>query len=586
MKKRYLFPLLLTLLVLVPCAIASAATYYYVNGTSWLRMRQLPYDNAKVLSSYRQDYAIISYDKYNDTWAYVVFADGHEGYVQRKYVKSSSTKYAWINTENTNLRSGPASTFVNKASLPRGEKVKVLTTGKNWSYVRSTNYGDGYIKNSYLSNKKISSDVVYDTFTAYVINPNYRTVNIRSGPGKSYSILKEVNPGTQVTVIAYGPTWCQIQLGSITGYMMSEYLSRNSEIVTIGPWPAPDIEPDPTDPPFQNYDAYIISDNGRKVNLRNGAGSGFGVITQLPVGTGVTVVQHVNKNWSRIYANGTYGYVMSKYLSTTAPSGGSGSTGTESISSYTAWIKDVDGKKVNVRNGQGTGFGVILQLEAGSKIQVLEDSPNTNWTHIKFGGTVGYVQSQYVTDSDPGTISGQDPSDPEPQPYSAFPFTGYCVSDNGKGVNVRRGAGTGWALAGSVPYGAKFTVDGISGRWYHINYNGMTGYIMQQFVTTSAPAGIADSSSGSSSESSSESSSSSSESSSSGNNSASKGTATVVTPDGKSVNMRRGPGKGYSNVTRVENGELVTILGHSGRWVRVEYNGAQGYIMNEYLRNN
>lgn len=586
MKKRYLFPLLLILLVLVPCAIASAASYYYVNGTSWLRMRQLPYDDAKILASYRQDYAIVSYDKYNDSWAYVVFSDGHEGYVQRKYVKSSSTSYAWITTDKTILRSGPAKTFANKAYLPRGEKVKVLTSGKNWSYIYSANYGYGYISKSYLSSKKISSETVYDIFTAYVINPNYRTVNLRSGPGKSYSILAEINPGTSVTVLTYGSTWCEVQVGSTVGYMMTEYLSRSSAVITIGPWPAPDIEPDPTDPPFSNYDAYITSENGRKVNMRNGAGSGFGVITQLPVGTGVTVVQYVNKNWSRIYANGSYGYVMSKYLTTTQPAGGSGSTGTESISSHTAWIMSVDGTKVNVRNGMGSGYGVVIQLEAGSKVSVLEDTVNANWTHIKFGAYVGYVQSQYITNSDPGTISGQDPSDPEPEAYSAFPFTGYVVSDNGKGVNVRRGAGTGWALAGSVPYGAQITVDSSSGRWYHITYNGMTGYIMQKFVTTVAPAGVSEassSSSGSSASSADSGSSDSSASSAAEPETAATGTAKVVTADGKPVNMRRGPGKGYSNVTRVNNGETVNVLGHSGRWTYVEYNGLKGYILSEFL---
>ncbi len=577
MKKRYLFPLLLTLLMLVPCAIASAASYYYVNGTSWLRMRQLPYDNAKILASYRQDYAITKYTKYNNTWAYVVFSDGHEGYVLSKYVKSSSTKYAWINTDKTNLRSGPAKTFSSKAVIPLGEKVKVLTTGKNWSYVYSTNYGYGYISKGYLSNKKVSSETVYASFTAYVVNPKNRAVNFRSGPGKTYSVIMEVNPGTQLTVLSYGSNWCEVQIGNTVGYIMSEYLSRSSEVVTIGPVPAPDIEPDPTDPPFQNYTAYITSDNGRKVNLRKGPGTGHDVITQLPVGTSVTVVQYYNKNWSRIYVNGTYGYVKNEYLTTSAPAGGTGTTGTDSISSYTGWIKDVDGKKVNVRNGRGYGYGVIMQLEAGSKIQVLEDSPNTNWTHIKFGSVVGYVQSQYVTDSDPGTISGQTPDDPQPEVVNRFPFTAYVISTNGKPVNVRKGAGTGYAVNGSVPFGAKITIDSVSGRWYHMTYNGMKGYILEDFVSTTAPATITQTSTGITP---------SINTSSSTTNTTTTviGTAQVVTPDGKAVNLRRGPSLNYANRTKVNNGETVNVLGHTGRWTYVEYNGTKGYIMSEFLK--
>ncbi len=578
MKKRYLFPLLLILLVLVPCAIASAATYYYVNGTSWVRMRQLPSTDAKILASYRQDYAITSYDKYNKEWAYVVFTDGHEGYVQNKYVKSSSAKYAWITTDKTILRSGPAKSFTNLAYLPRGEKVKVLTTGNSWSYVYSTNYGYGYINKSYLSSKAISSDTKYAAFTAYVINPNYRTVNLRSAPSKSASVLAEIEPGTQVTVWEYGSTWCEVEVSdSLYGYMMSEYLSRNSEIVTIGPWPAPDIAPDPTDPPFSNYDAYITSDNGRKVNLRNGAGTGYGVIRQLPVGTGITVVQAVNKNWYRVYVDGQYGYVMSKYVTLSAPSGSSSSSDS-SVSSHSAWIMSVDGTKVNVRNGAGSGYAVLTQLEAGTKVSVLDDFVNANWSHIQFSYIDGYVQSEFLTDSDPGYISGQTEVTTQAS-VSRFPFTAYITSDNGKDVNVRRGPGTGWALAGSVPNGAEVTVYSESGRWYKIAYNGMQGYVMQQFVTTNYsgtvitadaaadPAPAAES--GSSEE--------------SVDTSSASGTATVNTPDGKAVNMRRGPGKGYANVTRVENGQTVNILGYSGRWAHVEYNGLTGYILSEYL---
>ncbi len=592
MKKRYLFPLLLALLVLVPCVIASAASYYYVNGTSWLRLRQLPSSDAKILASYRQDYAITGYDKIDNDWAYVYLSDGHEGYVQSKYVKSSKTSYAWISADKTNLRTGPAKTFASTAAIPLGEKVKVLTTGSRWSYIYSANYGYGYIQKTYLSSKKISPNTVYASFDAYVYNPNYNTVNLRAGASKSAEVLAEIDPGTKVTVWEYGSTWSYIYVDGTgqTGYMMSEYLSRSSEVVTIGPWPAPTFEPAPTEAPFSNYDVWVTSENGKKVNLRSGAGTGFGVLAQLEPGTKVTVVLQPNKTWSRVYYNGTYGYMMSKFLTTTQPSGASGTVGT-----HTAWIYYVDGTKVNVRNGMGTGYGVVLQLEAGSKVTVLEDTANANWSHIQFGTRKGYVQSKYLTDSDPGTISGQDPADPAVTPGSIFPFTGYAVSDNGKPVNVRRGAGTGYALAGSVPYGAQFTVTGATGRWYNITYGSLKGYIMQQFVTSTAPGAVVtpaptavptaaptavptavpDPSVVTPTP-----------APTSAPTAAPNviGTATVVTSNGEPVNMRRGPGLGYSNRTRVANGETVSVLGYSGRWTHVMYNGLTGYIMSEFLK--
>ena len=81
MKKR-LIALLLVLALLIPAGIASAATWYRVN-TSSLKVRFLPDDSAKVLGSYRKDYACTVSSTKNG-WSYVTFSNGTEGYVQSK----------------------------------------------------------------------------------------------------------------------------------------------------------------------------------------------------------------------------------------------------------------------------------------------------------------------------------------------------------------------------------------------------------------------------------------------------------------------------------------------------------------------
>ncbi len=560
MKKRYLFPLLLVLLVLVPCAIASAASYYYVNGTSWLRVRQLPADDATILGSYRQDYAVTQYKKYNSDWAYVTFSDGNEGYVLNKYIKSSAAQYAWITTDDTILRTGPAKTFAKAALLPKGEKIRVLTKGSSWSYIYSTNYGYGYVSKTYLSSKAVQSETVYASFEAYVVNPNNRPVNLRAGAGRSYAVLAEIDPGTKVTVDSYGSTWSKITVNSsLSGYMLNEYLSRSSEVVTIGPDPAPTFAPDPTEAPFSSYTAYTTTTNGGKVNVRNGAGSGFGIVTQLVPGTAVTVVQHVNSTWYRINVNGLNGYVMSKYL-TTDPSSGTGT--------HTAWVYTNDGKKLNVRNGMGSGYGIVKQLSCGTKVTVLEDITSSTWSHIKFGSVIGFVQSKFLIDYDPG-IGGDDP-EATTAPVSRFPFTAYVVSDNGLSVNIRRGAGTGYALAGSAPYGAQVTVTSEKYNYYGITYGSIKGYMDKKFITTTVPSVVvtpaptADPASPT--------------------QVPATVTATVVSENGLPVKMRRGPGTGYGVRARINNGETVTVLGQKDGWTKISYNGLVGYMMPKFLR--
>ena len=59
-------------------------------------------------------------------------------------------------TVHTILRSGPATTFAKKDSLPRGTKLTSLTSGANWNYVKLSDGTYGYINKKYLSKKYIA----------------------------------------------------------------------------------------------------------------------------------------------------------------------------------------------------------------------------------------------------------------------------------------------------------------------------------------------------------------------------------------------------------------------------------------------
>ena len=50
-----------------------------------------------------------------------------------------------------------------------------------------------------------------------------------------------------------------------------------------------------------------------------------------------------------------------------------------------------------------------------------------------------------------------------------------------------------------------------------------------------------------------------------------------------SVNVRSGPGTKYSIVGGLNRGDIVKRTGESGKWIRVAYNGIEGYVYGEYL---
>lgn len=49
------------------------------------------------------------------------------------------------------------------------------------------------------------------------------------------------------------------------------------------------------------------------------------------------------------------------------------------------------------------------------------------------------------------------------------------------------------------------------------------------------------------------------------------------------VNLRSGPGTGYDAIARLHNGDLVKLLGLSGTWSHVYYNGLEGYVSSSLL---
>lgn len=70
---------------------------------------------------------------------------------------------------------------------------------------------------------------------------------------------------------------------------------------------------------------------------------------------------------------------------------------------------------------------------------------------------------------------------PEPEPATE---TVYPITDN---LNVRPSAGTDGDPLGQVNIGDALTKTGEEGEWTQIDYNGVTGYVKTEFLTTTAP---------------------------------------------------------------------------------------------------
>jgi len=81
------------------------------------------------------------------------------------------------------------------------------------------------------------------------------TVNLRKSPDGD--LIERIPIGTKVTIIDYGPEWCKVTTGKLTGYMMTEFIELDGEIV-----PGED-EPIAKDPDQTEDEEDFIPSDGR-----------------------------------------------------------------------------------------------------------------------------------------------------------------------------------------------------------------------------------------------------------------------------------------------------------------------------------
>ena len=119
-------------------------------------------------------------------------------------------------------------------------------------------------------------------------------------------------------------------------------------------------------------------------------------------------------------------------------------------------------------------------------------------------------------------------------------------------VNVRSGPGTGYSKLGLISKGTKVEKLGTSGSWTIINYNGQKAYVSSDYVKAAG----------------------------SSNTTAASGYVTATA----NVNVRSGPGTGYSKLGVLSKGATVAKLGTSGSWTIINYNGTKAYVSTDYLK--
>ena len=403
-------------------------------------------------------------------------------------------------------------------------------------------------------------------------------VNLRAGPGTNYRIVDCLDWGTRVNVTdRSNGSWYAIEVDGETGFMSSAYLAIEEEDMpdwAIGDGDAAPVAQTPQQPqteipqqtqpqtPQQTQVPQIPAAQGEAgyvnamyVRFRSGPGSDYSILGEYNRGKDLTVVG-TSGSWACCVIDGTMGYVYEAYVTV----GG-------------------DAAPVQTQTPTATPKPTAAPAAAGDPY-----GDNADWN---------------VDDQAPAWARG-DGTTPTPSPSaSAAP----AVSTNpapgampvsqaanaigegqitGNYVRFRTGPGTNFQIIDSYDYGQALTVTGTYGDWTACLIDGVFGYVHSNYVEITSysnqtqapqPGSVQPAATPTPTP-------------------APTPTPTPVVAveekggyvSGNNVRMRAGASMSAKILDELYYGNQVTIKGISGDWTAVTYNGQNGYIYSQYVK--
>lgn len=210
-------------------------------------------------------------------------------------------------------------------------------------------------------------------------------LNLRSGPGLSYSILAVLPLYTKMEIIDVGGTadgydWVEVWVSSLdkTGFVADAFIAKVTET--------------PVDAEFAVGSTAVTT---AALNIRSGAGLTYPIIVTLWVGAPVTItgapVAASGYTWYPIKtAYGTTGWVAGEFLTASAVTTPKFAVG-ESVVTTAA---------LNLRSGAGLSYSVIVVLWEGAPLTITGAPVAVDgftWYPVKTGyGTLGWVAGEYL----------------------------------------------------------------------------------------------------------------------------------------------------------------------------------------------
>ena len=217
MLKRKIAMATMALIPLTATSAFAGSKQGIVTATS-LNVRSGPSTNNSVLFSVKKNEKVDILDSMSG-WYKISTSNGKTGWASSEYINtnidsnSDTNENKKVVTANSlNMRSGASTSYRVITKLSKGTVVEVISESNGWSKIKN-NGRLGYVSSEYLTSiedntttkpeqKPETSPV--QTTTKIV---NTTSLNVRSGPSTSYSILGKLKKNEKVEVISESNGW-------------------------------------------------------------------------------------------------------------------------------------------------------------------------------------------------------------------------------------------------------------------------------------------------------------------------------------------------------------------------------------------
>ena len=127
-----------------------------------------------------------------------------------------------ITIVRVHFRTGAGTNYSSMGILDKGVKVSYISESGNWTKVEYDSK-TGYICSDYLEKGESNATPTSTMYTTPEIG-----LNLRKGPGTSYSVVKTLSKGTAVTVHSSSNGWSKISVNGVEGYVSTSFLSSTN----------------------------------------------------------------------------------------------------------------------------------------------------------------------------------------------------------------------------------------------------------------------------------------------------------------------------------------------------------------------